>query len=440
MATQRFISNPDAQTMPRAADVVIIGGGPAGTAALWAIERLAPGTRTVLIEQQERLGAGSSTAALECYRTCWPTVCIAEQMQRSIEVFHHADEYLGEGAANAIHLKEHGYLFCAFTEAQAAGLKNDVIRLHEIGLRHIEYLEAAEVQHRFGWVGERVIAAKFDPVAGWLDSNALIYRYAQSAPSAKILLGVPQVTLHVEGGCVVGVKIPTGEIATGAVIIAAGANARAIGRTAGLDLPVTVIPRQSFTTGWRHEPFPEHSPMIISAAPYPHVRPEAKVGAIFGWEYTWNSRRVRELGHDAPLPDAMPEPIYPTHPLKDPRFPSLTLAWMARQFGHAPGTGFANPRYLQGLHHNIGYYTYRSPAAAHRPDGTPYHSERAIMDRVPQIEGLFLSIAHGGHGIMTSAGAGEIMASLVLGIAFVNPSAADFGLDVAWVAHDESVL
>lgn len=438
MATQRVISNPDAQTMPRAADVVIIGGGPAGTAAAWAIHRLAPGTTTVLIEQQERLGAGSSTAALECYRTCWPTVCIAEQMQRSITVFHNADDYLGAGASQAIHLKEQGYLFCAFTPAQAESLKNDVTRLHAIGLTHIEYLEAAAVQSRFSWVGERVIAAKFDPIAGWLDSNALIYRYAQSA--TKILLGVPHIEIHVAAGQVVGVKIPAGEIKTSAVIIASGANARAIGRTAGLDLPVTVIPRQSFTTGWRHNPFPEHSPMIISAAPYPHVRPEAQVGAIFGWEYTWNSRRVRAMGHPAPLPDAMPEPIYPAHPLKDPRFPSLTLAWLARQFGHAPGTGFANPRYLQGLRHNIGYYVYRSPAASHRADGTPYHSERAILDRVPAINGLFLSIAHGGHGIMTSAGAGEIIASLVLGQPAPQPSAADFGLNVAWVDHDESVL
>src|SRR5215470_13091322 len=115
MAAQRFLTNPTSEELPRTADVVIIGGGPAGTAALWAIERFAPGTKTVLIEQNERLGAGSSTAALECYRTCWPTECIAQQMQRSIDVLHHADEYLGEGAAQSIHLKEQGYLFCAFT-------------------------------------------------------------------------------------------------------------------------------------------------------------------------------------------------------------------------------------------------------------------------------------------------------------------------------------
>ena len=42
-------------------------------------------------------------------------------MQRSIEVFHNADEYLGEGAAQSLAVKQRGYLFCAFNEAQAAG-------------------------------------------------------------------------------------------------------------------------------------------------------------------------------------------------------------------------------------------------------------------------------------------------------------------------------
>src|SRR5262249_50859501 len=118
MATQKFISNPT--DAPRTADVVIIGGGPAGTAALWAIERYAPGTKTVLVEKADRLGAGSTLASLECYRTCWPAICLARQMQRSVEVFHNADEYLGEGAAQQLALKERGYLFCAFNERQAA--------------------------------------------------------------------------------------------------------------------------------------------------------------------------------------------------------------------------------------------------------------------------------------------------------------------------------
>src|SRR5512140_2308457 len=87
--------------MPRTADVVVIGGGPAGTAALWGIERSAPGTKTVLIEQSDHLGAGSSLASLENFRTCWPAACIARQMEFSVNVFQQADAYLGDGATQA---------------------------------------------------------------------------------------------------------------------------------------------------------------------------------------------------------------------------------------------------------------------------------------------------------------------------------------------------
>ncbi|MBZ0301625.1 MAG: FAD-binding oxidoreductase, partial [Anaerolineae bacterium] len=129
MTTTRFLSNPGPAELPHTADVVIIGGGPSGTAALWAIERLAPGTRIVLIERSDRLGAGSSLASLENFRTCWPAVCLARMMVRSLEVFQHANEYLGDGAAQSLALKQRGYLFCAFSEEQARAFQTDVARL-----------------------------------------------------------------------------------------------------------------------------------------------------------------------------------------------------------------------------------------------------------------------------------------------------------------------
>jgi len=444
MTTRKFISNPGIDEMPKTADVIVIGGGPAGTAALWAIERAAPGAKTVLIEQSDRLGAGSSLASLENYRTCWPALPLAKQMRRSVEIFHNADEYLGEDTARSIAVKERGYLFCAFNERQAETLKADVQRLHEIGLAHIEYLDADEVAYRFGWVGQQVIAAKYDPIAGWLDSNALIYKYAQSTQSAQILLGVQDSQICVERGRVTGVQTANGSIAAPKVVITAGANARAIGRTAGVDLPVVLRPRQSFTTGWRHEAFPKHAPMIIGAAPFPHVRPEAQTGAIFGWEYTWHAKHAGTTYGANEKHDAIIDPLYPVQQLKDPRFPSMTLMLLARQFGHRDGEGFGDPRYLRGISHNIGYYVYRDKSAAYRTDGQgekrPYDSERAIIDAHPQVEGLFLSIAHVGHGIMSSPAAGEILASKVLGQRLPEPEFAAFGLDVPWVEYDEGVL
>jgi glycine/D-amino acid oxidase-like deaminating enzyme len=437
-----YASEPDA--LPTTADVVILGGGPAGTAAAWALHRADPTLRVALFEKSDRLGAGSSAASLEAYRSCWPCIPLMRQMQRSLEIFHHADDYLGEGASQAIALKQQGYLFCAFTSQQVDAFRRDVGRLHDIGLTHIELLEGGELRARFGWLGDRVIAAKFDPIAGWLDSNALIHRYAAQAQSARIVLGVEDTQICVEGGRITGVSTPHGTIASPRVVIAAGADARRIGRTAGIDLPIVVRPRQSFTTGWRHEEFPSHGPLVIGAAPYPHVRPEAQVGAMFGWEYGWNNKGVDVMHRADDSATMLAEPVYPPDKFKDPRFPSLTLALLARQFGHAPGQGFADPRYLRGVHHNVGYYVYRDASQAHRvlPDGSmrPYESERAIIDTVPGVDGLVVSVAHVGHGIMTSPASGEIAACKVLGQPLADPSFADFGFGTTWVEYDEAVL
>ncbi len=429
---------------PRSADVVIIGGGPAGTAALWAIERAAPGTKTVLIEQADRLGSGASTASLENFRTCWPAECLAAMMARSVDIFLHADETFGEEAAKSLAVKVRGYLFCAFTEHHAATLLADVDRLHSIGLTAIEYLDASEVAYRFGWVGPHVIAAKYDPTAGWLDSNGLIHAYAASVPSARILLGVPDVRLRIEGSRVTGVTMPDGEISAPRVVLAAGAGSVTVAKVSGLHLPLIVRPRQSFTTGWRHDPFPEDAPMLIGEAPFPHVRPEAQTGAIFGWEYTWCSRNFAAEYGTNPAHDALLEPAYPVSQFKDPRFPSLTLALLARQFRHTDGAGFADGRYLRGLHHNAGYYVYRDDSVAYRTDEQgakqPYDSERAIIDAYPDVEGLVVSVAHVGHGIMSSPAAGEIAAAHVLGLPLPDPLYAEFGFAAPWVAYDEGVL
>ena len=278
--------------MPRLADVIIIGGGPAGTAALWAIERAAPGTKSVLLEQRDTLGAGSSLASLESYRSCWSTPCIARQMARSIEVFHNANDYLGDGAAQALAVKHHGYLFCGFNQRQADTLKHEVNHLHSLGLSHVEFLDTDEVAYRFPWLGPTVVAAKYDPQAGSLDSNGLIYQYVRHAPSALVVLNVAHIRIRTERMQVTGVTTDVGNIAAPNVVIAAGAGTRSLGQTAGIDLPVILRPRQSFTTAWRHDPFPADAPLIIGAAPFPHVRPEAHSGAIFGWEYQWHTKQA----------------------------------------------------------------------------------------------------------------------------------------------------
>jgi len=429
--------------LPRTADVVIIGGGPAGTSALWALERLSPELNVVLLEKAPQLGSGASIASLEAFRSCWHTPVLAKQMERSLEVFFNADDYLGEGTSRKLAIHKNGYLFCAATETQAQRLHNDVLHLHEIGVPAIEYLNADEVQKRYKWVGQGVIGAKYDPNAGWLDSNALIQAFVKAAPKSQVITDVKNVEIVVESGAVTGVKTADGTISSPRVLIAAGAASYQVGLTAGVELPIRSIPRQSFTTGWRHDAFTTESPMIIAPSPAPHVRPEASSGAIFGWEYHWNSKHSRE-DNSAPVSDSLKIPVDNINTLKDPRFPSIVLALMGRLLGHAPGEGFNAPRYLSGIHHNIGYYVYRDENAAYIPDENnerhPYESQRAIIDAHPDVHGLFVSVAHVGHGIMTAPAAGEIAASLLAECELPDPLYKDLSFSTHWAAHDESVL
>jgi glycine/D-amino acid oxidase-like deaminating enzyme len=445
--TQKFLSAAHAaDDLPSSVDVIIIGAGPAGAAAAWALDRAQPGIRILLVERSATIGAGSSRASLENFRTCWPCAPLARMMQRSVHMIMNADETLGEGALAAIHPKQQGYLWCAFNEVQAAGFRADVAHLQTMGIDVVAYLDADEVNHRFPWLGGRVIAAKHDPTAGWLDSNALISRFLAAAAGAQVLLDAGESRLRIEGGRVTGVETAAGVVATPCVVLAAGAWSVEIARAVNLPLPITLRPRQSFTTGWRHDAIPDDAPMLIGAAPFPHVRPEARSGAIFGWEYRWHRKHARSAHNaeaDAP-DDAIAMPVERLDTLKDPRFPSIALALLARQFGDSPGEGFNDPRYLRSVYHNIGYYVYRDASTAYRthPDGSriPYESERAILDVHPDVEGLYLSIAHVGHGVMSAPSAGEIIAAKVLGQPLPDPEFAAFGIDVPWVAHDENAL
>lgn len=439
-APEKFLHSPTPHEMPPSADVVVIGGGMAGTAAAWALDAASPGIHTIVLEQSGHLAAGASTASIENFRSVWPTACLAEMMRGSIDVFLHADEYLGEGANKALNVRQRGYLYCAFTEKDARDLQSDVESLKSAGLPHVEFLDTDDIQARYPWLNGDcpVVAAKFDPLAGWLDSNALAYQYAKAARGAQFILGIEESRIVVEGNKVVGVNTEHGYISTPNVIIAAGAGSREVGRSAGIEIPIVVRPRNSFTTGYSH--LPPDAPFIIGSTPHPYVRPTGERGAIFGWEYHWTTRQLNGQGQNNPVQDHLVTPIFPTTLVQDPRHPGATLELLSRQFHDKNGKGFSNPGYLARVHQSTGYYVYRSDEAAYAtlPDGTrkPYNSERAIIEAWPEISGLYLSVAHVGHGVMASAEAGRIIAAYVVGQEQRSPLYQHFKLSVPFVPND----
>ncbi|MFN8497847.1 MAG: FAD-binding oxidoreductase [Anaerolineae bacterium] len=431
---QRFYSGAEANTLfssgtPLTADVVIIGGGQAGPATAWAVEREDPTARIVVLEANAQLAGGASTASLEQFRTCWTPRAIAEQVRWSLEIFLDPDTYLGEGAAQGLNVRQRGYLWLALGEDEAQAQRENVALLHTWGLRHACALDADDVRRAYPWLPQRVVGARLDPLAGWLNSDFLANRFARGTSNTRFLLETPAQAILADGGRVSGVRTARGVVSAPRVLLAAGPGSRALGKTVGVDLPLVCMPRQSFSTPFRDPSIPPHAPVVISRFPYAHFRPDGD-GLLFAWSYHWSRHPADE---SAPgYVDSIP----PVQSLKDGRFPEATLWLLARQFGHPEGEGFRDPRYLsRRIGHQIGYYVYRQPTVD--PAGRVIHSERAIIDHVPGVEGLVLSIAHAGHGIMTAPAAAHIAASLALGKTPRIPLWQDFGLGVGRVAYEE---
>ncbi|MFN8481961.1 MAG: FAD-dependent oxidoreductase [Anaerolineae bacterium] len=431
---QRFYSGAEANALfssptPLTADVVIIGGGQAGPATAWAIEREDPTARVIVLEANGQLAGGASTASLEQFRTCWTPKAIAEQVRWSAQLFLDPDSYLGGGAAQGLNVRRRGYLWLAMDEQEARAQQENVALLHSWGLRHAIALDTGDLRRAYPWLPERVVGAKLDPMAGWLNSDFLANRFARATANTRFLLETPAQAILAEHGRVTGVQTTRGVLTTTRVILAAGPGSRLLGKTVGLDLPIVCIPRQSFSTPFRHPGIPADAPVVISRYPYAHFRPDGD-GLLFAWSYHWARHPADERS-----PGYL-DTIPPVQSLKDGRFPEATLWLLGRQFGHREGEGFRDSRYLsRRIAHQIGYYVYRQPTLD--PAGRVTHSERAIIDRCPDPDGLVLSIAHAGHGIMTAPAAAHIAASLALGKTPRIPLWEDFGLGVEQAAHEE---
>lgn len=424
---QRFYRGAEAdrfiKTRP-AADVVIIGGGEIGPATAAALEDLEPTVSSVVLETNDTLAGGASTASAEAFRIGWTPESIARQMLYSIRRFEDPDTYFAKGAAARLNVRQRGYLYLG-QEDDIPLLQKTAALMRLWGLSGIEFLDENNLHREFPWIPGHFAGARIDRRAGWLDSNALAMLHAEKTRHARFLLETPAIEIVVQSGEVKGVKTPRGMIYSPNVLIAAGPGSRAIGQTAGIDLPVVCIPRQTFTTSYRHGGIPENSPFII-APHHQYFRPEG-AGLLLGWAY---ERRFSENGTHS---TSLTEPVFPVRNLVDPRHPSMQMELLARQFHHAPGSGFHDPRYLRGVKLNIGYYVYRQETYK----GEPVRSERAIIDET-DVKGLFISVAHAGHGIMTAPAAAHIAASHITGMTPDLLLFEDFRLHVPVVDHEFS--
>jgi sarcosine oxidase subunit beta len=354
-------------------EVVIIGGGVVGCSIAYHLASLGCQDITVL-ERGRVLGEGSTGKATGGFRAQFGTevhVRLSLMARQKLLAFK---EELGVDPG----YRPAGYLFCASSESQLAGLRAANEVQQRAGLDVVEFLNAQQIAERIPQVHtDDLIGGSFCPIDGFTTPLAILYGYNQAARKLGVRFQTGETVTAIDRAAdsVIGVATDYALYPTRQVINAAGPWAAEIAHLAGIpDLPVQPIKRQVAVTN----PFnllPPEMPMVIDAANGFHTR--LKEGrALLLWA------------------DPGQPPDFDT--TFDPAFLGQVLP-MARHRIPAFEQASIDPRACYA-----GLY-----------EVTPDH--HGIVGWSPQVKGLFLANGFSGHGVMHAPAIGHLAAEMILG-------------------------
>ncbi len=369
------IAVPNAAEFPGSADVVIIGGGIIGCATAFFASKA--GLETVVLESKDGLGSMTTAASEECFRAQFDEPENINMMLESIAIFEHFANVV-QVADCDINIHQQGYLFLTADEQGRELLSGRVQRQHRFGLSDVEFLDGAEVQQRFSFIGPTVLAATFRAKDGWLSAHELTYGFAKGS-TAFFALRTPATALQLDAHGVAGVATGRGEISTRCVVVAAGPFTKAVLSWAGVDVPMICLRRQKAILADVPQVPPE-APMTIDQDTGAFWRPEVG-GAALGWA----------------LPE---EPSEPTERVPtDWTFPAVVLDGVSRLTPFWDDVAQVLARDKVFL--SAGQYTC-----------TPDH--KPVIGPCCEVPGLYVSGGYSGHGIMASPAAAKLVVKLIL--------------------------
>jgi glycine/D-amino acid oxidase-like deaminating enzyme len=355
-------------SVPRTADVVVIGGGVVGCSIAYHLARR--GGRSAVVLERETIGSGTTSKAAGGIRVQFPTETEVRFSLESIRVFERFEEEFGVDPG----YRKIGYLFCVTDEDDLRGFETRIALQRRLGgdVRVVTPKEAQALVPALRV--DDLVAAVWGPGDGMAGPAEVTQGFARRARElgARILEGVLVTGIDVEGDRVRGVTTTDGAIAAPIVVNAAGPGAGRVAHLAGVEVAVHPRRRHIFFT----EPFPEIPgpvPLTTDRASGFYFRKEMEqvllspgdaedVGDDFNVAVDWS--RVEETVQKA------------LH-----RIPVVEHARIAG--------GWAGLRPLT-------------------PD------DHAIIGPAPGVEGFFLAVGFGGHGFQHSPATGRYVAEWLL--------------------------
>lgn len=240
------------------ADAVVVGGGVLGLCAAHHLRQLGAG-RVVLLERAPAPGAGTTSAGAG-FVAYWGGGELGAELVAYGQGFY---ARVQEESGRDLGVRRSGLLFPALSPA---GM--DFLREQERDARVVEgarLLDAGETLERAPLLSPgSVLGALHQPDAHQVSTTRVAAALAELLPrmGVEVRCGVEVERAVVTGGRVSGVETSDGTIATGLVVNAAGARARALAARNGVSVGAIPIAESRFVSEPLAE-LPDELPMLL---------------------------------------------------------------------------------------------------------------------------------------------------------------------------------
>ncbi|GAB1469511.1 FAD-binding oxidoreductase [Chloroflexota bacterium] len=248
--------------LPKTADIVIIGGGVMGASAAYHLAQRGV-KNIVLLEKEAHFGTGATGRCAGGVRYQFSTEVNVKLSLASLPMLERFKEEIGQDVS----YRKCGYLLVATHEKDEQEFKWNVAMQNRLGVP-TELLSGDEVRGRLPLMSfDDAIAGTFNPKDGTADPNSVVMGYINAAQKMGVtaLTGAEVIGITVSGGEVRSVKTSLGEIEARIVLNAAGPWSGLVAQMAGVQIPITPLRRQMFTTNPLKE-VPEDFPFVIDFA------------------------------------------------------------------------------------------------------------------------------------------------------------------------------
>jgi len=354
-------------TIPKTADVIIIGGGVMGASTAYHLA--ARGQNNILLlEKEDFFGTGATGRCAGGVRYQFGTEINIRLSIESLPMLERFKDEIGQ----IIDYHKTGYLFLLTNQAEVTIFKRNVELQNRLGAK-TEWLSGDEIRRQLPMMHlEDVIAGSINRRDGLVDPNGVVMGYISAVQrlGCQALSSISVTGIQTRSGRVVGVNTAEQIISTPVVVDATGPWANLTGQMAGIQIPVTPLRRQWLTTNALPE-LPTDFPFVIDFAQSLYFHPEGR-GLLTGM-----SNPHETPGYDQSI-DSEWELVHMEAAVK--RLPLLERAGLASR--------------IAGLYEVT-------------PDAHP------IFGKTP-VEGYYVVTGFSGHGFMHGPIAGKLMSEIIL--------------------------